>query len=93
MISSPNNLQTELDHLRKVFSEKNSYPKQVTNQIIDDEVEKEHQSNTQRQDENMDAEQDDTEYIYLNLPYGGKNGQNCRTKRSVSVDTLLAGND
>ena len=91
MISSPNNLQTELDHLRKVFSEKNSYPKQVTNQIIDDEIEKERQSNTQRQDESTDAEQDDTEHIHLNLPYGGKNGQNLMRKLQRNVEKGLKG--
>ena len=91
MISSPNNLQTELDHLRIVFSEKNSYPKQVTNQIIDDEVEKEQHSNAQREDENMGAEQDDIEHIHLNLPYGGKNGQNLMRKLQRNVEKGLKG--
>ena len=70
MISFPNNLEKELDHLRKVFHEKNNYPRQITNRIIDEEVERE-QSNLQRQSDNKDDDKDETERVQLILPYGG----------------------
>ena len=38
MISSPKNLEKELDHLRKVFCDINQYPTQVTNKIINEEI-------------------------------------------------------
>ena len=41
MISSPDNLQMELDHLQTVFCKNNNYPTQITKEIIDEEVENE----------------------------------------------------
>ena len=90
MISSPNNLEKELDHLRKVLHEKNNYPRQITNQIIDEEVERE-QSNLQRQSDNKDDDKDETERVQLILPYGGKKGQHLMRKLERNIEKGLKG--
>ena len=90
MISSPNNLEKELDHLRKVFHEKNNYPRHITNQIIDEEVERE-QSNLQRQSDNKDDDKDETERVQLIMPYGGKKGQHLMRKLERNIEKGLKG--
>ncbi len=91
MISSPNNLQKELDHLRKVFCDINNYPTQITNKIIAEEVEKQQRSDLEEQNENENDDQDETEYVQLNLPYGGNKGQHLMRKLERNVERSLKG--
>lgn len=91
MISSPSKLQEELSHLRKVFTKNNNYPEQITNKIIDEEVEREEQSDTQRRKDDIADDPDETELIQLNLPYGGKKGQHLMQKLQRNIEKGLKG--
>ena len=91
MISSPSKLQEELSHLRKVFTKNNNYPEQITNKIIDEEVEREEQSDTQRRKDDIADDPDETELIQLNLPYGGKKGQHLMQKLQRNIQKGLKG--
>ena len=87
MISSTENkLQIEINHLQKVFCEINDYPPKITKSIIDDEVEKYHQSNPQPNSDKTTSPQstidknEEENIVQLNLPFAGSKGQNLLKK-------------
>ena len=88
MISSDNNLEKELDHLRRVFCDINDYPENVTKKIISEEVER-HQSPSEPEITSEEAEE--PEKIQLNLPYGGEQGQNLMKKLGKTIQTTTRG--
>ena len=93
MISSTKRLlEDELNHLRKVFHVINHYPYNVIKSIIDDELEKHHQSNMQSDTENQPStpppeEPYEQQLIQLNLPFGGEKGQNLIKKLKQNIET------
>ena len=92
MISSENYLEKELDHLRKVFCDINHYPKQVTNKIIAEEVEKQQQTQTERNNTADEPEEpEEPEKVQLNLPYGGEKSQQLMRKLGRSIEKSLKG--
>ena len=68
MISSENNLQKELDHLRTVFCDINDYPENVTKKIISEEIAR---NQSPPEPESTSGEAEEPEKVQLNLPYGG----------------------
>ena len=89
MISSANHIEKELDHLKKVFCDINHYPPQITNKIIDEEVDKHRSARIETDDSAEEAEE--PEKIQLNLPYGGENGQQLLRKLEQNIETSLKG--
>ena len=92
MISSANYLEKELDHLCKVFCDINQYPTQVTNKIINEEVEKHQRTQTEEEDvTNEPEEMEEPEKVHLNLPYGGEKGQQLMRKLGRNIGKSLKG--
>ena len=95
MISSECNLQTELDHLHKVFSEINQYPSKLTKDVIADEIEHHRNLTTEQPDDNNEndehqpEEEEEIKMVHLNLPYGGEKGQKLVRKLQKNIKTNL----
>jgi len=70
MISSECNLQTELDHLQKVFCDINQYPVWKTKRIIAEELEK-HQNaeilSNENENEMNPSQEEEIEMVQLTL--------------------------
>ena len=94
MISSECNLQTELDHLQKVFCDINQYPVWKTKRIIAEELEK-HQNaeilSNENENEMNPSQEEEIEMVQLNLPYGGERGQQLVQKLQKNIKNTFKG--
>ena len=88
MISSPKDLEKELDHLQNVFCDIKQYPPPVTNKIIAEEV---HKHESMEIEHSPIEEPEETEKVQLILPYGGDKDQQLMKKLGRSIENSLKG--
>ena len=88
LVSSQNEyLETELDHLKQVFTNYNDYPKQLVDQIMKEEKEI---CISDKADTNKTANvNDESDVVTLCLPYMGGNGEYILNKMRRTFKRLL----
>ena len=81
----------EIDHLKKVFHEKNDYPKWVINQVLN-EVEEKHKTNVNVSAESQVSPVTDLKRHLLVLLYQGQKGDFIIESMKKRLKTLLPDN-
>ena len=84
-------LETELDHLTKVFIDINNYPNNLTKSIITNEVEKYRTTAITSSAITPSLNNESTQVVQLNLPYGGEKGENLVKKLKRDINKTSKG--
>ena len=82
----------EIDHLKKVFNEKNDYPKWVINQVVNEVEEKHKNSVNNVREESKVSPVTDLKRHFLVLPYQGQKGDFVLKSMRKRLIILLADN-
>ena len=81
--STERTLKIEIEHLKKVFTTYNNYPKKVVDDVIEEETNKFHRTTNHDNHEESDKE---SSVVTLAVPYGGKEGEQIMKKLKRSIE-------